>query len=56
MGANRLTEQLMGVKRVQDVTLTDDIRIEVVPPSHANLPQGSFLVPVQLCVLAAFRL
>jgi len=55
VGANRLTEQLMGVKRVQDVTLTDDIRIEVIPPSHANLPHGSLLVPVQLCVLA-FRL
>ena len=54
VGSNRLLEQLCGSKCVQEVTLTDDIRIEVVPPSHINLPQGSMLVPVQLCVPTSF--
>ncbi len=48
VGGNRLTEQLTGSYRILDKASIDDIRIELVPPSHMNLPLHSALVPVQL--------
>jgi ubiquitin carboxyl-terminal hydrolase 7 len=48
VGGNRLTEQLSGFNRILDKASIDDIRIEVVPPSHTELPPCSGLVPVQL--------
>jgi hypothetical protein len=48
VGANRLTEQLAGSKTIQDAASIDDIRIEIIPPAHMNLPPQSLLVPVQL--------
>jgi hypothetical protein len=48
VGGNRLTEQLSGAFRIVDKASIDDIRIEIVPTSHMNVPQQSVLVPVQL--------
>jgi len=48
VGGNRLTEDLSGINRILDKASIDDIRIEIVPPSHTDLPYGSGLVPVQL--------
>lgn len=48
VGGNRLTEELCGHFRIVDKASVDDIRIEIVPPSHENVPHHSALVPVQL--------
>ena len=48
VGGNRLTEDLSGINRILDKASIDDIRIEIVPPSHTDLPHVSGLVPVQL--------
>jgi hypothetical protein len=46
--ANRLFEQLSGSTRILDKMGFDDIRIEITPASHMDLPPQSALVPVQL--------
>jgi len=48
VGGNRLTEQLSGSHRILDKASIDDIRIEIIPPSHMDIPPQSALVPVQL--------
>jgi hypothetical protein len=46
--ANRLYEQMSGIDRILDKHAFDNIRIEVIPPAHTDLPLESVLVPVQL--------
>jgi len=45
---NRLCEQLSGNIRILDKMAYDGMRVEIIPPSHMDLPPHSILVPVQL--------
>jgi hypothetical protein len=49
ISSNRLHEQLSGNYRILDKMHIDNMRVEITPPSHMDVPPQSVLVPVQLC-------